>query len=261
MTTKITEIVDVEDLSRPTNSNEMTNFVPSLHHDTYPFITPTGSELVTKSIFITGASRGLGRATAIRCAKAGCAKIALAARGSLAGVVQEIEETVREAGIPPPQILPLQVDVTSDKSVRAAAKAVYEAFGGKLDILVNNAGHFTKFKPIHEVDPRNADTKIVINLSSMATNCLTYGASAYQVSRFSNCWFSEFVARDYERQSVSLCTLDKANLPEDTVVWLCSQRREWLNARFVIGNWDMEELEKKKSEIVEKDLFKYRITT
>jgi NAD(P)-dependent dehydrogenase (short-subunit alcohol dehydrogenase family) len=234
MTTKITEIVDVEDLSRPTNSNEMTNFAPSLHHDTYPFITPTGSELVTKSIFITGASRGLGRATAIRCAKAGCAKIALAARGSLAGVVQEIEETVREAGIPPPQILPLQVDVTSDESVRAAAKAFDEAFGGKLDILVNNAGHFTKFKPIHEVDPTEwwaswevnvkgtflschyfiplllkADTKIVINLPSMAANCLTYGASAYQVSRFSNCRSPNLLlgTMSVRISSVSLCTL------------------------------------------------------
>lgn len=197
--------------------------------------------------------------------------------------MQEIEETVREAGIPPPQILPLQVDVTSDESVRAAAKAVDEAFGGKLDILVNNAGHFTKFKPIHEVDPTEwwalwevnvkctflyftppllkADTKIVIKLSSMAANCLTYGASAYQVSRFSNCRFSEFVARDYERQNLVCITLhpgcvktdmadglpdylqfvsiDKANLPADTVVWLCSQRSEWLNARFlsVIGIW------------------------
>lgn len=55
--------------------------------------------------------------------------------------------------------------------------------------------------------------------------------------------------------------IDKANLPADTVVWLCSQRKEWLNALFVIVNWNMEELEKKKGEIVEKDLFKYRITT
>jgi hypothetical protein len=54
--------------------------------------------------------------------------------------------------------------------------------------------------------------------------------------------------------------IDKANLSADTIVWLCSQRREWLNGRFVYGNWDMEELEGKKDEIVERDLFKYRIT-
>lgn len=298
---------DMEDYIRLTNSNELTNFVPTNHHDTYPYITPKGTELVNKSILITGASRGLGRATAIRCAKAGCAKIALAARSSLEGVVKEIEKNAREAGIAPPQILPLQVDVKSDESVRAAAKAVEEAFGGKLDILVNNAGRLYEFKPIHECDPAKwweawevnvkgtflcchyfiplllkSDTKIVINFSSLGANCLTLGGSAYQASRFANCRFTEFVARDYESQNLVCITLhpgcvktdmadnfpeslqfilvDKADLPADTVVWLCSQRREWLSGRFVCGNWDMEELEGRKSEILEKDLFKYRMT-
>ncbi|KAJ5368069.1 uncharacterized protein N7496_007829 [Penicillium cataractarum] len=299
---------EIEDLARLTNSNALTNFVPTTHHDTYPFITPTGTELASKSILITGASRGLGRDTAIRCTKAGCARIALAARSSLEGVVREIEETAREAGITPPQILPLQVDVTSDESVRAAAGAVEEAFGGRLDILVNNAGYLVEFnKPVHEIDPAEwwkawevnvkgtflcchyfiplllkAYTRIVINMSSLAANCLTYGASAYQASRFANCRLSEFIARDYESQNLICITLhpgtvktdmadnfpeylqflliDKANLSADTVVWLCSQRREWLNGRFVVGNWDMEELEGKQSEIVERDLFKYRIT-
>ncbi|CEJ59635.1 hypothetical protein PMG11_08252 [Penicillium brasilianum] len=298
---------EIEDLIRLTNSNELTNFVPTTHHDTYPFIIPTGTELASKSILITGASRGLGRATAIQCVKAGCAKIALAARSSLEGVVKEIEETAREAGVTPPKVLPLQMDVTSNESVRDAAKAVDEAFG-RLDILVNNAGRLVEFnKPVHEIDPAEwwrawevnvkgtflcchyciplllkAETRIVINMSSLAANCLTYGASAYQVSRFANCRLTEFITRDYESQSLICITLhpgtvktdmadnfpeylqflliDKANLSADTIVWLCSQRREWLNGRFVVGNWDMKELEGKKDEIVERDLFKYRIT-
>lgn len=109
---------DMEDYVRLTNSNELTSFVPTTHHDTYPYITPTGTELINKSILITGASRGLGCATAIRCAKAGCAKLALAARSSLEGVGKEIERNVRDAGLAPPRILALQVDVKSDESPR-----------------------------------------------------------------------------------------------------------------------------------------------
>lgn len=108
------------------------------------------------------------------------------------------------------------------------------------------------------------------------------GGSAYQASRFANRRLTEFVARDYESQNLVCITLhpgcvktdmaddfpeslqfilvDKAELPADTVVWLCSQRREWLSGRFVCGNWDMEELEGRKSEILERDLFKYRMT-
>jgi len=88
--------------------------------------------------------------------------------------------------------------------------------------------------------------------------------------------------RDYERQgliSISLhpggvktdmitnfpeylhaTLVDEANLSADTVVWLCSERREWLNGRFVVSNWDMEELEEKKGGVVERNLFKYRMT-
>lgn len=300
-------MTDILELARVTNSLELSDFVPTTHHDTYPYIIPTGTELSGKSVLVTGASRGLGRAIAIRCAKAGCARIALLARSSLDSVVNEIETQAREARTPPPQLLPLQVDITSDAAVQSAAKEVEDAFEGQLDILVNNAGYLPEFKLIHESDPMEwwkaweinvkgtflschylipllfkSDTRIVINMSSIGGNCLTYGGSAYQASRFANCRFTEFLTRDYERQgliSISLhpggvktdmitnfpeylhaTQVDEANLSADTVVWLCSERREWLNGRFVVSNWDMEELEGKKGGIVEKNLFKYRMT-
>ena len=80
---------DLADFIRPNNSPQIAAFVSKAHDDTYPFITPTGSELSGKSVLITGASKGIGRATAIRVAKAGCSKIALAARSSLDEVVKE----------------------------------------------------------------------------------------------------------------------------------------------------------------------------
>lgn len=42
-------------------------------------------------------------------------------------------------------------------------------------------------------------------------------------------------------------------------VWLSSKKRAWLSGRFVSCNWDVEELEEMKDEIVQRDLLKYRM--
>lgn len=42
-------------------------------------------------------------------------------------------------------------------------------------------------------------------------------------------------------------------------VWLSKEKREWLSGRFVSCNWDVDELEEKKGEIVKGDLLKYRM--
>ena len=48
-------------------------------------------------------------------------------------------------------------------------------------------------------------------------------------------------------------------LAADTLVWLTRERKEWLQGRFVFGPGDMEELEAKKEEIVERDLMKLKL--
>ncbi len=81
---------------------------------------------------VTGASQGIGRATALALTKAG-AKVACAARNAqkLAGVVGEIAAAGGEAFAVP-------MDVAEPEQIKAGFKQVLERFG-RLDILVNNA--------------------------------------------------------------------------------------------------------------------------
>ncbi|MHB8303653.1 MAG: 3-oxoacyl-[acyl-carrier-protein] reductase [Acidobacteriaceae bacterium] len=82
---------------------------------------------------VTGASQGIGRACALTLAKAG-AQVALAARnvGKLAEVAAEIQAAGGKA-------VPFALDLASEESIKAGAKAVIAHFG-KVEILVNNGG-------------------------------------------------------------------------------------------------------------------------
>ena len=92
-----------------------------------------------KTLFITGASRGIGLAIAQRAARDG-ANVAIAAKSSvpnpkLPGTIHSAARVVEEAG---GRALALQCDIREEDQVRAAVAATVDAFGG-IDILVNNA--------------------------------------------------------------------------------------------------------------------------
>src|SRR3954453_4751750 len=92
-----------------------------------------------KTLFITGASRGIGKAIALRAAADG-ANIAIAAKTAephpkLPGTIYSAAEEIEAAGgRAPPRI----VDVREEASVMAAVEATVAKFGG-IDICVNNA--------------------------------------------------------------------------------------------------------------------------
>lgn len=95
--------------------------------------------LKDKTLFITGASRGIGKAIALRAARDG-AKIVVAAKTAepdprLPGTIFSAAEEIELAG---GQALPVVVDVRDEEQVRAAVDKAVQRFGG-IDILVNNA--------------------------------------------------------------------------------------------------------------------------
>ncbi|MBM3569463.1 MAG: NAD(P)-dependent oxidoreductase, partial [Alphaproteobacteria bacterium] len=92
-----------------------------------------------KTLFVTGASRGIGLAIALRAARDG-ANVAIAAKSAephpkLAGTIHSAAAEIEAAG---GKALAMQVDVREEAQVQDAARRTAERFGG-IDILVNNA--------------------------------------------------------------------------------------------------------------------------
>lgn len=97
------------------------------------------ASLSGKTLFITGASRGIGRAIALRAAQDG-ANVAIASKSSapnpkLPGTIHSVAREVEQAG---GRALALKCDIREEEQVLAAVAETADAFGG-IDILVNNA--------------------------------------------------------------------------------------------------------------------------
>lgn len=113
----------------------------------------SATALTGKTVFITGASRGIGLAIALRAARDG-ANVVIAAKSArlhpkLPGTIHTAAEQVRAAG---GEALALQVDIRDEQAVAAAVQTTVETFGG-IDILVNNAS------AIHLADTVNTPMK------------------------------------------------------------------------------------------------------
>lgn len=212
---------------RVPNHDEAWVFVPTLHHDTYPAISTSSFNLAGKSVLVTGASRGIGRATAIHLAQAGASRIAIGARSPLQDIAAEIKSAAIAAGHPEPMVLSLSLDVASIASVEAAFATLAKAFDGVLDVLIANAGWCDFFNPIHETDPEKwthttnvnlngsylctryalplilkSETKTIIIVSSIGACYISPGTSAYQTSKLALCRFAEFIDQEYHTQGV-----------------------------------------------------------
>lgn len=204
------------------------DYVSTARHDTYDFINPQQFDLDGRAVFVTGASRGLGRAFAISYAKAGASCIGIGARSSLDEVEEEIQEAAKAAGRVAPKVLSLKLDVTNKESVAQAAQKAERAFG-RCDILVNNSGFMELQVKMTEVDPDawwrafevnifgsflmarafipiilkdSRSLKTIVNLTSIFGQTFNPGGSAYQITKFASMRFSEFCNAEYGDQGL-----------------------------------------------------------
>src|SRR3982750_669987 len=113
--------------------------------------------LTGRLALVTGASRGIGAATAEALAKAG-AHVVLVAR--TAPALEEIEERIHEAG-GSATIAPL--DLTEGESIGKLAGAIAERWH-KLDVLVLNAAMLGSLTPVQDIDPKEYSRLLSLNL-------------------------------------------------------------------------------------------------
>jgi citronellol/citronellal dehydrogenase len=116
-----------------------------------------------KTVFITGGSRGIGKAIALKLASAG-ANVAIAAKTAdtnpkLEGTIYTAAEEIEKAG---GKTLALQVDIRFEDQVKNAVEQTVSAFGG-IDILVNNASAIN-LSPTENLEPKRYDLMHDINV-------------------------------------------------------------------------------------------------
>jgi NAD(P)-dependent dehydrogenase (short-subunit alcohol dehydrogenase family) len=115
--------------------------------------------LAGKLALVTGASRGIGAATAEELAKAG-AHVILVAR--TASALEEVEEKIHEAG-GSATIAPF--DLTDGQSIGKLAGAIAERWE-KLDVLVLNAGMLGSLTPVQDIDPKEYARLLTLNVGA-----------------------------------------------------------------------------------------------
>ncbi|RWS11756.1 hydroxysteroid dehydrogenase-like protein 2 [Dinothrombium tinctorium] len=170
-----------------------------------------------KTVFITGASRGIGKAIALKLAKDG-ANIAIAAKTvdphpKLEGTIYTAAKEVEAVG---GKCLPIQTDIREEESVKKAIEETANKFGG-IDILVNNASaiHLTgteatpmkRYDLMHTINTRGTfmTSKYAIPYLQKSSNAHILNLSPPLV--MSPKWFQSHVAYTMAKYGMSMCVL------------------------------------------------------
>jgi citronellol/citronellal dehydrogenase len=173
-----------------------------------------------KTLFITGASRGIGKAIALRAARDG-ANIVIAAKTTVAhpklpGTIYTAAQEIEEAG---GRALPLAADVREEGEIERAVQQAAERFGG-IDVLVNNASAITltgtlqtplkRFDLMHQVNTRGTFlcTQKCLPYLKRASN--PHVLNIAPPLNLDPRWFAPHVAYTMAKYGMSLCVLGMA---------------------------------------------------
>jgi citronellol/citronellal dehydrogenase len=175
------------------------------------------STLQGKTIFITGATRGIGREIALRFARDGANVVVTGktaeANPKLKGTIHETADEVEQAG---GRALALQLDIRDENAVAGAVRTAAEKFGG-IDVLVNNASAISmtgtlatppkRYDLMHQVDARGtfvcSQACIPHLLKAANPHILTLSPPLNMNPK----WFRDHVAYTMAKYGMSMCTL------------------------------------------------------
>jgi citronellol/citronellal dehydrogenase len=196
-------------------------------------------DLSGKVAIVTGASRGIGKAIALRLAEAGCA-VTIAAksersRDKLPGSIHETVEQIEAAG---GKALAVRTDLRSGEDVEAMVKATVEKFG-RVDLLVNNAGALwiqpvmktpmKRFDLVHSVNARapflaaqlcagammqHGQGGHILNISPPLEVAMMKGKVGYCMSKFAQTLMSFGMADEMSGDGICVASLWPATIVE-----------------------------------------------
>jgi citronellol/citronellal dehydrogenase len=176
--------------------------------------------LATKTLFITGGSRGIGLAIALRAARDG-ANVVIAAKTAephpkLPGTIYTAADEIEAAG---GTALPLVVDVRDELSVTRAVRHAADRFGG-IDVLVNNASAISltdtpstdmkRFDLMHQINVRGTYLCTRAALPYLVKSANAHVLNLAPPLDLDPKWFGPHVAYSIAKFGMSLCTLGHA---------------------------------------------------
>lgn len=177
-------------------------------------------DIKNKTAIISGGSRGIGKAIALRLARQGC-NVAIAAKTvephpRLEGTIYTAAKEIEALGV---KCLPLQCDIRDEAQIQAAVNETAKAFGG-IDILVNNASAIS-LTPTEHTDPKRFDLMTDIEIRGtffMCKACLPHlrqSANAHILNlspplSLNPKWYAQHLAYTLAKMGMSMIVLGLA---------------------------------------------------